>query len=522
MVVLGLLACAADPEDSGPVATDSDPPTTEAPSWLDLQAETACGAPVPLAYRDMALEWGLSGLDNPDGDHLNGGGAAVADFDSDGDLDVLLAYAGFPLYLYRWDGAAFAPESFTMRLLRDTGGVFPVDIEGDGDLDVVVGGATAGYSFMRNDGTSLTEEPLFIPEEVPRDGMYGAAMADADADGDVDVYLPLYGMSVPERGDVLLRNDEGVLAVGDALPYSEGAKTYQAVWFDADADGDLDAYATNDQGNQSGGNALMLNDGTGVLTPTPSECAPETSGMSVDAADVNGDGFADLYLGNSDYGNLFYADGNGSFYDVAQAYGALNAVAEADPDMVWGVALFDAENDGDIDIFAAHGDLYSPRDPQSALVDAADSLLLQGPEGGFSEDAPTLGLDTVESSRAVVPADFNGDGVLDLLVTGIVTEPHLWVSEGCTAGSWLDVRLVGTTDNRHGIGAKVEIEAGGRTFTSWVTSSASLFSGREPWVHVGLGEVATVDRLTITWPSGDVQSTEFPFAPRRRIVVTQE
>lgn len=522
MVMLWLSACAVDGQDSAGSPTDSDLHATEPPAWLELRAEQPCDAPVELGYRDRAAEWGLAGLDNPDGDHLNGGGAAVVDFDADGDLDVLVAYQGFPLYLYRWDGAGFVPESFTMQLLRDVGGVFPIDIEGDGDLDVVVAGATAGYTFMRNDGTNLAEEPFFIPEEVPRDGMYGAAMADADADGNVDVYLPLYGMGAPARSDVLLMNEGGLLTFENALPYSEGAKTYQATWFDADADGDLDAYATNDQGAQSGGNALLLNDGGGTLTPTPSVCAPETSGMSVDSADVNGDGFADLYLGNSDFGNLYYADGNGSFYDVAEAYGALNAVAEADPDMVWGVGLFDAENDGDIDIFAAHGDLYSPRDPSSALYEAADSLLLQRAEGDFSEAAPALGLDTVESSRAVVPTDFNGDGVLDLLVTGVVTEPHLWVSEGCTAGSWIEVRLVGTTDNRHGLGAKVEVDAAGRTFTSWVSSGASLFSGREPWVHLGLGAAATVDRLTITWPSGDVQTTDFPFAPRRTLVVTQE
>lgn len=522
MIFLWLDACAMDAWDSGATTTDSAAPATESPPWLALGAEQPCDTPADLGYRDMAPEWGLSGLDNPGADHLNGGGAAVADFDQDDDLDVLLAYAGFPLTLYRWEGAAFVPETFTMRLLRDTGGAFPVDIEGDGDLDVIVGGATAGYTFMRNNGTNLTEEPLFIPEEVPRDGMYGAAAADADADGDVDVYLPLYTMSVPGRSDVVLTNEGGLLTVGEALPYSEGAKTYQAVWFDADGDGDLDAYATNDQGAQSGGNALFTNDGSGSMTATESVCAPATSGMSVDAADVNGDGFADLYLGNSDYGNLYYADGNGSFYDVAAAYGALNAVAEADPDMVWGVALFDAENDGDIDIFAAHGDLYSPRDPYSAQAPAADSLLLQASDGSFAEVAPALGLDTTESSRAVVPADFNGDGVLDLLVTGVITEPHLWVSEGCTAGSWIEVRLIGATDNRHGIGAKVEVEAGGRTFTSWVTASASLFSGREPWVHVGLGDTATVDRVTITWPSGAVQETDFPFAGRRQLIVTQQ
>lgn len=521
MVLLWLNACAVGPDDSDAPAVDSDSPATEAPDWLALGAENPCPSPVDLAFHDAAPEWGLSGLDNPGGDHLNGGGAAVADFDQDGDLDVVIAYQGFPLYLYRRDGAGFVQESFTMRLLRDTGGAFPIDIEGDGDLDVIIGGATAGFTFMRNDGTNLEEEPMFIPDEVPRDGMYGAAAADADADGDVDVYVPLYAMAVPARGDVVLVNDGGQLSVGAALPASEGAKTYQAQWFDADGDGDLDAYATNDQGPQSGGNALFVNDGSGGFTTQPNVCAPVTSGMSADSADVNGDGLADLYLGNSDYGNLYYADGAGSFYDVAAAYGALNAVGEGDPDMVWGVALYDAENDGDIDIFAAHGDLYSERDPYSELYDAADSLLLQGPDGSFTEAAPGLGINTVESSRAVVPADFNGDGVLDLLVTGVVTEPHLWVSQGCTAGAWLDVRLVGTTDNRHGIGAKVEVEVGGRTITSWATSSASLFAGRAPWVHVGLGGAERVDRLTVTWPSGAVQKTDYPFAGRRQIVVTQ-
>lgn len=518
-MILGLLlACAPDGLDSDP-HTEA-PRDTEVPTWLSLETEVECAAPTSLAFRDMAPEWGLSGVSNPDGNHLNGGGAGVADFDRDGDLDVLLAYSGLPLYLYRWEGSAFVAESITIRSTRDTGTVLPFDIEGDGDLDAIVGGATAGVTFLRNYGTFLMEEALFLPAALPRDGMYGAAAADFDADGDVDVYVPLYGMNVPARADAILRNEGGTFVVADPLPSSEGAKTYQALWFDADGDGDLDAYATNDQGPQAGGNALFLNE-VGVLTPSASVCAPTTSGMSADAADVSGDGLADLYLGNSDFGNLYFADGEGSFYDVAAALGAQNAVANGDPDMVWGVALYDAENDGDLDIFAAHGDLWAPSDPSSTLTDAADSLLLQGADGAFTEVAPQLGIDTIESSRAVVPADFNGDGVLDLLVTGAVTEPHLWVSQGCTSGAWIDVRLVGSVDNLHGLGAKVEIEAGGRTLTAWATASASLFSGREAWVHLGLGEVDTVDRLTVTWPSGDHQSTDFPFPAHRRVVVTQ-
>jgi hypothetical protein len=374
---------------------------------------------------------------------------------------------------------------------------------------------------MRNDGGTFTNASSGLGD-LPEDGVMGTSAADVDRDGDIDLYVPYWAPHGDVREDVLLLGDgNGTFTPGE-LPDARGAKTYQALFFDADGDGDPDLYATNDTGPETGGNVLFRNEGGSLADGADCDCAPETSGMSADAGDIDGDGTVDLYLGNSDAANLYLNDGTGSFVDAAVALGADECDEYADPDMVWGAVLLDHDNDADTDIFAAHGDLWAPEDLASSRSDEEDSLLSQSPDGTFEDVAPDLGLDSADSGRSVVAADHNQDGVLDLLVTNIVSDPHLWMSDGCTAAGWLEVELVGTASERHGVGARVEVEAEGKVQVGWATHASSAFAGKEPIVHFGLGEALSVDRLKVTWPSGVVQETTAGFTARRRVVVTEE
>jgi hypothetical protein len=318
--------------------------------------------------------------------------------------------------------------------------------------------------------------------------------------------------------DRLLRNDGAGRMEEVPLPATEGARTFQAMWLDADGDMLPEVYGVNDMGPTMGGNVLFRNTGDGFASAVDDcFCANPVAGMSGDAGDVDGDGRIDIWVGNSDHCNLYRNDGAGAFVDVAAATGATPCEESGDLDMVWGSALLDHDNDGDLDIFAAHGDLWSAFDPNPPM-DLPDALLSQRDDGTFEDVAPALGLDALSSGRSVVADDHDGDGVLDVLVTVVTDWPHLWMSRGCTANGWLEVEVAGVGENPHGVGARVEIEAGGRAQVRYLWPQAGLGAAHEPRAHFGLGEAQTVDRITVTLPTGETLSTSTPFPARRRAV----
>ncbi len=124
-------------------------------------------------------------------------------------------------------------------------------------------------------------------------------------------------------------------------------------------------------------------------------------------------------------------------------------------------------------------------------------------DGRFEEisDRAGPGLEPFKNSRAVLPTDLDGDGDLDLAITGLNEAPDLLRNDGAP-GHWLQVRLQGAVSNRDGIGASVLIDAGGRWQRREVTRTASFAGSVLPVAHFGLGQVAVVDRLEIRWPSG--------------------
>jgi hypothetical protein len=113
----------------------------------------------------------------------------------------------------------------------------------------------------------------------------------------------------------------------------------------------------------------------------------------------------------------------------------------------------------------------------------------------------------VKSSRAILPVDLEGDGDIDVLFTNLADSPDLLRNDGAV-GAWLQVRLEGRVSNRDGIGARVTIEAAGRTQMREIRRT-SLYEGSTlPIAHFGLGEARTIDRLEVRWPSGAVTVEE--------------
>ncbi|MFZ5481754.1 MAG: CRTAC1 family protein [Myxococcota bacterium] len=520
-IVLTLLAGCVDEAD---LAGEDEPVTEAPPDWIEAGEPVACdGGPSAPSYVDVARDWGLGGIHDPDYAHAGGAGAGLSDLDLDGDLDFVLAYWNTDAQVFWRDGDAFLPGP---TLGAGQGGmpqgVGLVDHDADGDWDVAVNASDNRAAFWRNDGGSFTEATELVYPEGTGLAWDPPAPADWDLDGDVDLYLPALSVQSTARADRLLRNDgtgrmEDVTAA--FLPETQGSRTFQAFWFDMDGDMYPEAYGINDQGWTMGGNVLFHNDGGQGFTSLVDTCfcATPVAGMSGDAADVDGDGLMDVYSGNSDASNLYLNAGDGTFVDAAVTAGATESLAPGDLDMVWGSLFLDHDNDGDVDILAVHGDLYSEFDPNEPL-DLADSLLSQQEDGTFVDVAADYGIDALDSGRSIIVEDLNGDGVLDMLVTVITDWPHLWMSDGCTEAGWLEIEVAGVGLNPHGVGARVEIEAGGRRQVAYNWPQSGLNATREPSVHFGLGDAQTVDWMRVTLPTGETKETTAPFSARRRVV----
>jgi len=498
------LACTgAEPSDSagGDDTAASACATGTDGSTLSCGEVQSCANPVPHAWVERGEALGLRGQEERDDANPSGGGVVLDDLDGDGDLDLVVSYATPTLDLYRWDGDAFVHD--TMELSHP-GVPSLVDIDGDGERDIALGGGEG--QLLRNDGGELT-----LAGSLGSRGVHWAELAPADLDGDgwTDFYLVTTDPNDEQADDLLAwgdgsfqpRVDEEV--VPDSMANRHG---FDAILFDHDGDGWQDVYVVNDQGDRFGGNALLRNTGGG-LEDVSADCACgiEMGGMGGSVGDYDQDGVADLLLTGTAHTVLLHGQDDGSFVDVTLGIG-VDSLTSNDA-MGWGSAWFDYDNDGDLDVAVAQGDFTHGHG--SGLSMPVD--LMAQTDGGFENVGPAVGLPESGSHRAVAPADFNDDGVLDLLVSQAVERPLLYLSEGCSEGSWLVVEAPA--------GSVVEVEAAGRAWTSWVVQDTGYGASRRPEAWFGLGDTDEVDAVHVRFPgSGGSVSLEGPTPARRRLV----
>ena len=125
-----------------------------------------------------------------------------------------------------------------------------------------------------------------------------------------------------------------------------------------------------------------------------------------------------------------------------------------------------------------------------------------------------------KSSRGAAFGDFDNDGDIDVLVINLNERPSLYRNEGGNRNHWITLRLEGTRSNRHAIGARVELQARGKTQVHEVRSGGSYLSHNDMRLHFGLGSTSHVDRIRIRWPNGNIE--ELPAMEGDRIVAIKE
>jgi enediyne biosynthesis protein E4 len=483
----------------------------------------------------------------------NGNGAALFDYDNDGDLDALLvngstrellARGGSEMAaLYRNDGSGRFGDVTAKAGLDRRGwgaGVCVADYDNDGFQDAYITAFGANV-LWRNSGSG-TFVDVTRRAGVGRSGWStSCAFGDYDRDGYVDLYVAAYVQfdekTIPARAatgncrfmaadvfcgpkkltgekDVLYRNrgdgtfEDVTARAGITDPGHYG---FGVVFADLNDDGWPDLYVAND----SVPNLLFRNqaDGTfaemGLLSGAAlSGDGRPQAGMGVDAGDVTGDGLPDLVVTNfsHDYNTLYENGPAGVFTDRSYASGV---AATAGPYLGWGVKFVDMDNDGRLDLFVANGHVYPEVDRHglgTRYRQRNQLFLNEGKRLRHASADAGAGLLLEKSSRGAAFGDYDNDGDIDVLIVNMNDSPTLLRNDTPRTAHWITLRLIGVKSNRDAIGARVRIDAGGRRQSTEVRGDGSYLSHSDIRAHFGLGTATRVDRIDIRWPSGLVES----------------
>jgi hypothetical protein len=441
-------------------------------------------------FTDVTAEAGLAGQGYAMG-------AAAADFDNDGNVDLFVANVGGSILYRNLGNGKFQDITAASGIHDDLWAVAAVwfDYDNDGLLDLWV--------------THYAKWPAAM------DRFCG------DKEKGVRVYChPKYFQGLPNSLYHNLGNgkfEDVSVKSGVAQHLMRGMGVAIG---DYDGDGFMDVFVTNDNAP----NCLFRNLGNGKFEEVGllagvalMDSGKPVASMGADFRDYDNDGWPDLFVADlfNETFPVFRNTGKGDFRDAGYAtrIGPLSAKLSG-----WGVGLFDFNLDGWKDLFysCAHvNDLVEQFEPTRYRLPNA---IFINQKGVFRDGSAEAGPDfqVPRAHRGLAFADFNGDGKIDAVVSALMEPAELWENITETDGDWLIVKLQGVKANRDGIGAR--LKWGGQ----WnvMTTSIGYASSGHFGVHFGVPKGLGADTLEIWWPGGGKQVVT-GVKPRQVLVVRE-
>lgn len=401
--------------------------------------------------------------------------AIAADYDNDGKTDLLVtSYGHVTLYRNLGNGAfADVTEKAGLKVSGWAIGSAWLDYDRDGCVDLFIG--------------------RYVKFDPKYRNYYAADNYPGPLDYEGDTNLLFHNTCKGSFADASEKS--GIAAYkGRAMGVTAG---------DFNGDGYPDIYVANDKTE----NFLFRNrkDGTFEEIAVDAGAAFGQNGESTSAMgpvlfDLDNDGRVDLWVSDSKYNRMLRNPGKLPLVDVTEQAGISQLAAQYTS---WGTGAYDFDNDGWRDLLIFHGGLIH-------LVPQEHSLFRNLGGGKFADVSTTGGtlLEEKTVGRGACFADYDSDGRMDAFLTNLGAAGQLWHNVTPSAGHWLMVELKGTKSNRDGIGARVEVVAGGSKQQA-ERMAGSGYLGQDDWrIPFGLGANAKADRITVTWPGGASQVME--------------
>ena len=465
----------------------------------------------------------------------NGAGVAAGDLNDDGRPDLVFANLDGPDTIF-WNMGNFA---FRKEELddRNSRAVNIVDTDGDGKLDIVFSHRAAGISVWHNTGDGHFERRTLPGVLAPA---YAMAWGDFSDNGTLDLVTGSYNTELQKMsGSAALLSDNGGVYyyarqadrwVGQRL--APAAQALAIALPDLNGDGKPDIVVGNDFTMRD---AAWLRTGEG-WSPTAGYSITTESTMSFDQADIDNSGQMALFatdmkpadnavrtfaswlpmmatmpqtMPSGDpqiMANVLQVRGNDGGYHNEAFERGIDATGWS-----WSGKFGDLDNDGYVDLYVVNGmiarELFKHL-PHDELVEPNQARRNDGT--GHFEAATQWGLGSLASGRGMTMVDLNGDGKLDIVVNNLRAPAQIFENRVC-GGAGMEVELRWPQRlNSRAIGAQLMLYTSAGTYLRDVRAGSGYLSGDAPQVHFGIPANATLNRLDIRWPDGQVSTISAP------------